>query len=151
MPEYVSEEGLKKLKDELHTLKTSKRQEVAARLEHAKSLGDLSENAEYHEAKEEQSLIESNIGELEEKIRNAIVIKKKHQTDVVDIGSKVRVKSKYGEESYVIVGSEESNPQKGKISNKSPLGKSFLGCRPGEKVSVEIPSGKIVYEILEIT
>lgn len=150
MTEYLSEEGLEKLKKELHNLKTKKRQEIAARLEHAKTLGDLSENAEYQEAKEEQSLVESQIVELEEILRDAVLIKKDHSTDRVDIGSTVRVRSDLREELYTIVGSEETSPAEGRISNESPLGKAFLGRGVGDRVEVKIPSGSRVYEILEI-
>lgn len=148
--EYFSEEGLAKLKDELHNLKTKKRKEIADRLEHAKSLGDLSENAEYQEAKEEQSLIESEIAKLEEMIRDAVLIKKDHGTDKVEVGSTVRVKSDRGEEAYTIVGSEEANPREGKISNESPLGRAFLGKKKGESVEVKTPGGSVSYQIIEI-
>lgn len=150
MPEYFSEEGLEKLKQELHELKTVKRREIAARLEHAKSLGDLSENAEYQETKEEQSLVESQIGELEERIRHAVLIKKDVRTDRVTVGSTVRVTSKHGEELYGIVGSEEASPLQGRISNESPMGKAFLGHKVGEHVEVKTPGGVTRYEILEI-
>ena len=150
MSEYLSPEGLEKLKKELDYLKTGKRQEIAERLEHAKSLGDLSENAEYHEAKEEQSLMENQIAELEETIRNAVLIKKDQHTGKVEVGSTVRVKSDRGEETYTIVGSEEAKPSEGKISNESPLGKSFLGKKVGEKVEVRTPAGTAIYAILGI-
>lgn len=149
MSEYLSGEGLENLKQELHELKTKKRKEIAARLEHAKSLGDLSENAEYQEAKEEQSLLEAKIAELEETIRDAVVIKK-GGTDRVGIGATIRVKSQHGDEVFTIVGSEEANPPQGKISNESPLGRAFLGHAAGEKIEVKTPSGMTVYEILEI-
>ena len=149
MSQYLSAEGLDKLKKELHTLKTKKRKEIAARLEHAKTLGDLSENAEYQEAKEEQSLIESQIVELEEVLRDAVVIKG-HSTDQVTIGSSVRVKSDGGEELYTIVGSEEASPAEGKISNESPIGRSFLGHRVGDSIDVYTPGGTKSYTILEI-
>lgn len=149
MSEYLSEEGLEKLKKELHELKTTKRQDLAARLEHAKTLGDLSENAEYQEAKEEQSIVESQIAELEEVIRNAVLIKG-HRTDQVTVGSTVRVRSDNGEESYTIVGSEEANPAQGKISNESPIGKAFLGKKVGEDVEVKTPGGAMAYRVVEI-
>lgn len=149
MSEYVSEEGLEKLKNELQELKTVKRQDIAARLEHAKTLGDLSENAEYQEAKEEQSLVESQIAELEDTIRNAVLIKG-HRTDQVTVGSTVRVRSDNGEESYTIVGSEEANPAQGKISNESPIGKAFLGHKVGESVEVKTPAGVTMYSIVDI-
>ena len=148
--EYVSAEGLEKLKRELQELKTTKRKEIAARLEHAKSLGDLSENAEYQEAKEEQSLIESQIMELEEIIRNVVVIKKDRPTDTVVIGSSLMVRSSHGEELFTIVGSEEADPVAGKISNESPLGKTFLNHKAGDTVEVKTPGGMIAYEIVEI-
>lgn len=150
MAEYISEEGLEKLKEELHQLKTAKRQEIAERLEHAKSLGDLSENAEYQETKEEQSLVERQIVELEEMIRNAVVINKNHQTDYVVIGSTVTVTSDRGEQAYKIVGSEEADPPSGKISNESPLGKGFLNRKVGDKVEVKTPGGVAKYEIVKI-
>ncbi len=148
--EYLSEEGLEKLKQELHELKTSRRKEIADRLEHAKSLGDLSENAEYQEAKEEQSLIESEIAKFEEMVRDVVLIKKNQSRDLVQVGSTVRVKSDRGEDTYTIVGSEEASPAEGKISNESPLGKSFLGKKPHEKVEVRTPGGTVEYEIVEI-
>lgn len=150
MSEYLSKEGLEKLKNELYDLKTKKRKEIASRLEHAKTLGDLSENAEYQEAKEEQSLVETQIAEHEETIRNAVVIAKASSTDVVSVGSTVRVSSSQGEETYTIVGSEEASPAEGKISNESPLGRSFLGRRVGDRVEVKTPGGVISYQILEI-
>lgn len=149
MSEYLSAEGLEKVKKELHELKTTKRQEIAERLEHAKSLGDLSENAEYQETKEEQSLVEQKIVELEDIIRDAVLIKG-HRTDMVAIGSTVRVSSDKGEDTYTIVGSEEASPSEGKISNESPMGKAFLGKKVGESVEVKVPAGVTVYKIVEI-
>ena len=150
MSEYFSEEGLEKLKQELEELKTVKRHEIAARLEHAKSLGDLSENAEYQEAKEEQSLLESQIVEIEEILRNAVIIKKDAHSSLVQVGSTVGVASEHGEETFTIVGSEEADPKVGKISNESPLGKTFLGHKVGEKVEVKTPGGIIHYSIIAI-
>ena len=148
--EYLSEEGLERLKQQLQELKTVKRREIATRLEHAKSLGDLSENAEYQEAKEEQSLIESEIASIEDVIRDAVLIKKDHGTANVGIGCTVTVKSGEKEETYTIVGSEEASPQEGKISNESPLGRTFLGRKRGERVEVKTPAGLVDYEIVEI-
>lgn len=150
MAEYLSEEGLEKLKQELHELKTTKRHEIAARLEHAKSLGDLSENAEYQETKEEQELMEQRIAELEERVREAVVMHKPTKTDSVRVGSTVVVSSSRGEDTYSILGSEEADPGRGKISNESPLGKAFLGKKVGDKVEVHAPAGAIVYMITEI-
>lgn len=148
--EYISQEGLEKLKTELEEMKAAKRKEIAARLQHAKSLGDLSENAEYQEAKEAQSLLETQILELEEIIKNAVLIKKEHRTDTVEVGSTVRVKSDLGEEVYTIVGSEEANPLEGRISNESPLGKAFLSHKVGEVIEVRTPGGTKTYKVLEI-
>ena len=150
MPEYISAEGLGKLKDELQNLKTTRRQDIAARLEHAKSLGDLSENAEYQETKEEQALLERQIIELEDMIRNAVVIKSDRPMDVVSVGSTVVVDMGRGPETYKIVGSEEAKPVEGKVSNESPLGKAFLNRRVGDDVDVKTPGGMIEYKILEI-
>lgn len=150
MPEYISAEGLEKLKQELHSLKTTRRQDIAVRLEHAKSLGDLSENAEYQETKEEQALLERQILDLDEMIRNAVVIKSERPTDVVSVGSTVVVDSGHGSETYKIVGSEEAKPAEGKISNESPLGKAFLNRRIGNMVEIKTPGGTVEYTILEI-
>ncbi len=150
MAEYLSQEGLEKLKQGLHELKTKKRQEIAARLEHAKSLGDLSENAEYQETKEEQEMMEQRIAELEERVREAVVMHKPTKTDSVRVGSTVVVSSSHGEEIYTILGSEEADPARGKISNESPLGKAFLEHKAGDKVEVRTPAGVMVYTIAEI-
>ena len=150
MSEYLSEEGLEKLKTELHHLKTAKRQEIAARLEHAKTLGDLSENAEYQETKEEQALVEQRIAELEERVRDAVVMQKPTKTDTVRVGSTVRVSSVRGDATYMIVGSEEADPVGGKICNESPLGKAFLGKKAGDKAEVKTPAGAVMYTIKEI-
>src|SRR3989338_6404841 len=141
MSQYVSAEGLEKLKQELAELKTTVRKSIAERIESAKALGDLSENAEYQEAKDSQSQNGARIAELEEIIREAIIISEHHRTDVVDIGSTVSVESEDKKEAnYTIVGSEEADPMGGKISNESPLGKAFLGKKVGEKVEVRTPA-----------
>src|SRR3989338_10520437 len=120
MADYISPEGLEKLKEELNKLKTEERQAIATRLEAAKALGDLSENAEYQEAKEAQSLNEGRIVELEEMLKNIVVIKKPAGTDYVQVGSQVVTTRDCNEEIYTIVGSEEADPVAGKISNESP-------------------------------
>ena len=148
--QYLSAEGLEKLKNELHELKTAVRKDIAERIESAKALGDLSENAEYQEAKDAQSTNEVRIAELDEILREAVVISKNHRTDVVDIGSTVVVDSKNGAASYTIVGSEEADPRGGKISNESPLGKAFLGRKKGEDVEVKTPIGTQNFRIKEI-
>jgi len=152
MSQYLSPEGLEKLKNELNDLKTTVRRDVAGRIESAKSLGDLSENAEYQEAKDAQSQNEARIVELEDILRDAVLISAKHRTDVVDIGSTVEVESdSAGRINYTIVGSEEADPINGKISNESPLGSAFLGKKIGDKVDVRIPAGTHQFTIRAIS
>ena len=150
MPNYISKEGLEKLKNELIERKTLRRQDIAVRLEHAKALGDLSENAEYQEVKAEQELLEQEIGELEERIREAVIIEKNTHSDKAGVGSTIVIKSQSGEETYTIVGPEEADPQNGKISNESPMGKAFLGHRAGDQVDVQAPGGVRKYEVVGI-
>lgn len=150
MSEYISEEGLEKLKKELNELKTVTRKEIADRLEAAKALGDLSENAEYQEAKEAQSLIEAQIAEMEERLRDVRVIGKVRSKDYVEVGSTVVLRGERGQAEYTIVGFEESDPASGKISNESPLGKAVLGRKKGDKFEVKTPSGLSSYELLGI-
>ncbi|MFH1426667.1 MAG: transcription elongation factor GreA [Candidatus Kerfeldbacteria bacterium] len=148
---YITEEGLKKLKDELHGLKTVKRKEIAERIQEAKELGDLSENAEYIEAKEEQGFIESRVLELEQMIKNAEVISHPTNDDIIQIGSAFTATSDAGlTVSFSIVGSSEADPSKNLISNESPLGQAFLGHKTGESVTVVTPKGDTVYTIESI-
>ena len=145
--------GLKKLEDELEQLKSVKRREVAERIKLAISYGDISENSEYEDAKNEQAFVEGRIITLEKMLRNARVIHEEEvDTQVVSIGSTVKVRDvEFNEDiEYVIVGSAESDPLENKISNESPVGKSLLGKRVGSKVEIQVPAGKIEYEILEI-
>lgn len=149
MPQYLSLEGLEQHKKELEELKL-KRQEIAQRLEEAKALGDLSENQEYIAAKEAQAFNEGKILELEQLLREAVVIDKDKKISLVQIGSTVEVKSNGKAQTFTIVGSEEANPSAGKISNESPLGKAFLGRKIGETVEAETPGGKVSYKITSI-
>lgn len=145
----VTREGLKKLQEELDHLKNVRRKEVAARLKEAISYGDLSENSEYEEAKNEQAFIEGRILELENKIKNAKIIKGAH-TQSVQIGSVVKLKragSKDAEE-YTIVGTTEADPFEHKISNESPIGEAIMDKVKGDKVKVNAPSGNFTYEIV---
>lgn len=146
---YLTEERLAELKVELADLKTNKRAEVAERLKRAKELGDLSENSEYIEAREEQRRVETRIVELEDMIRRAEIIKK-GGGDVVEIGSTITVSRDGKEQTFTIVGSNEARPEQGKISNESPLGSSFLGKQKGDEVKIKIPAGEAVYKILAI-
>ena len=150
MSEYISPEGLEKLKKELEEMKTAKRREIAERLESAKSLGDLSENAEYQEAKEAESLNEARIQELQEILRDVVLIHKPTNLNIVQVGSTIEVTSLHGRETFTIVGSEEADPPSGKISNESPMGRAFLGHAVGESVSIKTPGGNGVYKIEKI-
>ena len=147
---YLSQEGIETVKKELQELKTKKRQEIAARLQEAKDLGDLSENAEYFEAKEAQSFNENRIVELEELLKNAVVIETSNEDDIVRVGSTIEVKSNNNAEIFNIVGSAEAKPQEGKISNESPLGRAFLGRKIGDEIEVKSPSGITKYKIIKI-
>ncbi len=148
-PEYLSQEALDKITQELEYLKTTKRREVADRIEKAKDLGDLRENAEYHEAKDELAWLEGRIIEIEDKISRAVLIIA-GDTDSVGIGSTLRVAYNDKEKTFTITGSHEADPLSGKISNESPIGKAFIGKKVGEKTEVEVPSGTITYTILAI-
>ena len=150
MAAYISPQGLEKLKRELEDLKTVRRREIAGQLEAAKALGDLSENAEYHEAKEAQALNEANIQDLEEKLREAVLIQKPVHTSIVEIGSTIEVDSSHGREIFTIVGSEEAAPLLGKISNESPMGQAFLGRSVEESATVRTPRENVVYKIRKV-
>jgi len=150
---FITVDGLKKLEEELETLKTVRRKEVAERIKQALAFGDISEYSEYDEAKNEQAQLEERIVKLENMLRNAKVIDDDDiKTDVVTIGSKVLLKDlEYDEEiEYTIVGSAEVDPYVGKISNESPVGKSLIGGKIGDIVEVHVPDGIIKYEILKI-
>ncbi len=146
-------EGLRQLEDELHDLKVNQRKEVAQKIKEAREQGDLSENAEYDAAKDEQRDIEARIEEIDKILRNAeVVIEDEVDVNMINIGCKVRIYDiGYKEElTYKIVGSTEANSLKGKISNESPLGSALLGKKVGETVDVETHGEVIKYEILEI-
>ena len=149
----VTKEGLEQLEAELDNYKNVKRREVAERIKVAISYGDLSENSEYEDAKNEQAMIEGKILELEAKIRNASVIEMTSTNkQVVTVGSTVKLLNinRDIEMEYVIVGSTEANPDEFKISNESPVGHSILGHKKGETVDVEVPKGTMQYKILDI-
>jgi transcription elongation factor GreA len=150
--EYMSASALEKLKRELKELKTVKRREVAARIEAAKALGDLSENAEYHEAKDELALLEGRISQLEETVANAAIIGEQGagEKGTVRVGSTIVVKVGAKEKTFTIVGSTEADPAAGRISNESPIGSALLGAKVGVTVLVESPSGKLKYEVVEV-
>ena len=149
----LTQEGYQKLEDELEILKTVRRREVADRIKVAISFGDISENAEYDEAKNEQAQVEERIIKLESMIRRAVIIdESKIDSNVVTIGSIVKVNDMDFEEEveYTIVGSAEAAPYEGKISNESPVGKALLGRTIGDIVDVQVPDGVAKFEILEI-
>ena len=149
----LTQEGYQKLEDEVEFLKTVRRKEVAERIKVAISFGDLSENAEYDEAKNEQAQVEERIMKLENMIRKAVIIDESSiDVNVVTIGSIVKVKDLEFEQDdeYTIVGSAEADPYDGKISNESPVGKALLGRRTGDIVEVQVPDGTAKFEILEI-
>jgi transcription elongation factor GreA len=149
-PVLLTEDGLKKLHDELKVLKEERRKEVIERIQEAVSHGDLSENADYAQAKEEQSFIEGRIQEIEEMIKRAEIIAHSANQSIVSIGSTVSLLVNGNEIKYTIVGANEANPAAGKISNESLVGRSILGAKKGDKVPVQTPSGKIEYEITNI-
>lgn len=148
--QYVSPEFLTKLNAELKDLKTVKRRELANRIETAKSLGDLSENAEYHEAKDALGFVEGRILEIEDLLKNAVIVEQEAGGSNVRVGSTVVVNVNGKEKTYTIVGSNEADPLTGKVSNESPIGRSLLGSKVGDHVEVETPAGTTVYEVKRI-
>ncbi len=143
---YVTQEGLAKLKAELHELKTVRKREVANRIEKAKDLGDLSENAEYADAKDEMSFIDGRMIELEDTINRAKIIEA-GGTDVVNIGCTVEIEGGGQKKTYTIMGSSEADPAAGRISNETPLARALLGKKVGDTIEVRLPSGAMTYTI----
>ena len=145
--------GLRKYEEELHELKVVKRKEVAQKIKEAREQGDLSENAEYDAAKDEQRDIEARIEELEKILKNAeVVVEEEVDLDKISVGCQIKIVDleDNSELTYKIVGSTEANSLKGKISNESPLGKALLGSKVGDVVTVEAPMGELQYKVLEI-
>lgn len=149
MPIYLTPKGKEKLKKELKEL-ISQRPQIIKRIEKAREFGDLKENAEYHDAKDQQGMVESRIREIEAILVQAEVVSKKESAEKIEIGSKIKVELNGNIKEYEIVGASEASPLEGKISNDSPLAKAFLGHRKGEEVEVNVPAGKLNYKILEI-
>lgn len=150
----ITDEGLKKLQEELETLKTEGRADIAEKIKIARGYGDLSENSEYDEAKNEQAKLEARIVEIEAMLKNVEIIEDiKGKAKTVVIGVKVKVMDEeYGEEEeYRVVGSTEANSREGKISDESPMGKALLGKKIGDEVTVEAPGGEFKVKILEIS
>ncbi len=150
MEYYITAEHLEELKKELEELKTTTRLEVADRLKRAKELGDLSENSEYFEAREEYGQIETRILELENMIKNAKIITKSEKTNQVQIGSTIELEKEGKPMTFTIVGSDEAQPEAGFISNESPIGKAFLGKKVGDIVKIRVPVGETAYTIVKI-
>jgi transcription elongation factor GreA len=149
---YLTADGLAKLQAELIELKGVRRQELSARLRAAIQQGDLSENADYIQAKEEQGFLEGRIQELETITRNVRIIDERPQNrDLVDIGARITIQEEdYPEETYHLVGPKEANPSVGRISHESPIGRALMGRRVGDLVTVEIPNGNIRLKIIKI-
>ncbi len=149
----LTPEGLVKLKEEIEYLSSAKRREVAERIAHAREFGDIAENSEYDDAKNEQAMLEHRIALLEERLVNSRVIEADEiSTDVVGIGTKVRLRDLDAKETleYTIVGSAEANPAENKLSNESPVGKAILGHKKGETVDVAVPRGSLKIKIMDI-
>lgn len=149
-PAYLSKEGLEQIRQELDELVNVRRSEIAARIHEAKEHGDITENAEYEDAKNEQAFVEGRIQALSALVKNAVVIEENHSSTHVQIGSTVTIQSKDGKESFMIVGSAEASPAEGRISNESPVGRALLGRKKGEEVTVTVPAGDSKYKILSI-
>ena len=149
--QFLTAEKKAELEAELADLKGPKRKIIIDTLEFAKSLGDLSENAEYHQAREEQGRLEERIGRLEEILRTSVVVEKHHST-IVEVGSTISAQKKGDKETktFMIVGSEEADTAAGKISNNSPLGQALLGHKKGDTATFNTPKGMITYTILDI-
>lgn len=150
----LTNEGLAKLEQELEHLKTVRRKDVAAKIKVALSFGDLSENSEYDEAKNEQAMIEARIAQLDAMLKNVHVVDEDElNTDTIGIGSRVKLKDiEFDEEvEYYIVGSTEANPDEGKISDESPVGRALIGHGKRDVVEIDVPSGTIHFEVLDIS
>jgi len=148
---YLTNDGYQKIKQELDHLKKVKRPEISDRIKQAKDYGDLSENAEYADAREEQSFVEGRILELEDILKNSEIVESgKSDPSVIQIGDEVIVEKEGKEFSYTIVGSNESDPSLGRISNESPIGKALLGKRKGEEAKISTPKGESIWKVVKI-
>lgn len=151
-PIYLTAEGAERLKGELGELKDTNRTEIARRLRSAIQMGDLSENADYHKAKEDQAFLEGRIQELEYILKNAIVVETTNAPrEVVEVGAKITIQEEdYPPETYQMVGIKEADPRQGKISNESPIGRALMGSRVGAEVRVETPGGIVTFKVIKI-
>lgn len=150
MSRIYTQEGIEKLQSELEERKGEIRQSIALAIKEAKEQGDLSENAEYSDAKARQNENESRILELEALLKDAVVSKRHRASDTITIGSTISVRVSGKDMTFYMVGSNEADPSQGKISNESPLGREFMGKKAGEKVEVAAPAGKVKYEIVSV-
>ena len=150
MDQYFSQEGLDKLKEALKHRVEILRPEIAIRVKEAKELGDLSENAEYDAAKDAQAANEGRVEEVKDILENAVIITNTNGSGIVSVGSSVKVESKNGVQTFVIVGAAESDPAQGFISNESPLGVAFIGHKKDDEINVKTPKGIMEYKILEV-
>jgi transcription elongation factor GreA len=151
-PIYLTAEGAKRLKSELKELKGPARQEIARRLRSAIQMGDLSENADYHKAKEDQGFLEGRIQELDYILNNATIVEVTNTPhEVVEVGATITIQEEdYPPETYLMVGATEADPRQGKISNESPIGKALMGSRGGDVVVAETPGGNLTFKIIKI-
>ena len=150
----LTEDGLKALEEELEELKTVRRREIAEKIKVALSFGDLSENSEYNEAKNDQAMVEARIASIENMLKNVKIIDEQElSTDIINVGAKVRLYDVEFDETceYRIVGSNEANPDIGRISDESPVGAALLGHKVGERVEIETPGGNVAFDVLEIS
>ena len=146
MTTYVSQDKLEELKEEFVFRQKQGRKDIASKIEQAKELGDLSENFEYHEAKEQQAQNEARILELKDMVQNAVIVEEQSGGESIKLGTKFKA-----EIGFELVGSSEADPVQGKISNETPVGNAFLGKKVGEVVEIELPNGPVQYQVTEIT
>lgn len=149
---YLTAEGAERLKNELAELRGPAREDLSRRLRSAIQMGDLSENADYHKAKEDQAFLEGRIQELEYILKNATVVEASNvKKDIVEVGATITIQEEdYPPETYQMVGAKEADPRQGKISNESPIGKALMGSREGDVVIAETPGGNLTFKILKI-
>lgn len=148
---FLTREGLDKLQAELEALRTAGRREIAEKIQRAKEMGGAENNAEYDDAKNQQSFLEGKVQKLESQIANAVVIDSPHSTATVKLGSRIRVRDQDGkEELYTIVDAAEASPLDGKISSEAPVGKALLGRRVGARVSIPVPAGTLALHIISV-
>jgi transcription elongation factor GreA len=148
--QYLTPEGEAKLQAELTELTGPRREELAQRLRSAIQMGDLSENADYHKAKEDQAFLEGRIQEIESVLRNAVIIEKK-SSNIVEVGTTVTIQEgSFEPETFYVVGAKEADPRNGRISNESPIGSALMGHKVGETVEANTPGGKMKFKILKI-